>query len=288
MDPIPQNEEPIIGDVNITFKNEIKNRYFKHIVVFVLVYPVLFYFLFPYLIANKGVGPLLALVFLFGSLFFVAMFFGGLREKILVKFYQQFALANGYTFNEPETPFTEKGTLFKEGYSPVKSNIVKGVFQDHPIKLFNYNLTIGQGKSKHTYFYTVFEIDYDKRIPTMFLRVDKHAWQMFTPSFSSKRRLVLEGDFDDFFDLFVEEKFEIEALQIFTPDIMHRLMTDWKKFSLEFIEDSIYIYTLGTIDKKEDLHSMYALAQYLIKKLAPIIGNMESSTIAMQERFSVK
>ncbi len=288
MEPTIKTEEPIIEDVNLTFKNEVKNRYLKHIIAFVLVYPILFYFLFPYVIFETGLESWAAMIILFGSLILWAMFLGGLKEEILVKFYQQFASMNKYNFTHSDINIVEDGVLFREGRDRIKLNIISGKFKNHSIALFNYSFTVGQRKSQHTYFYTVFEIDYDKRIPRMFLRSDRYKLLMFKPDFQNGRRLRLEGDFDKHFDLFVEEKFEIEALQIFTPDIMHKLMTDWSKFTLEFTNDKIYIYIVDKISKKEDIQSMYNLAKYLIDRLAPIISNMESSTTAMQERFSTK
>ena len=175
--------------------------------------------------------------------------------------------------------------MFTKGNHRSKTNVIKGLLENHRIQIFNYDFEIGSGKNRIPYSYTVFEIDYDNRIPKMFLRVDKNAWQMFKPSFVNGRRLNLEGNFDDFFDLFVENDFEIEALQIFTPDIMQKLMTDWKQFTLEFTGDKIYIYTTFHIDKSKNLEAMHSLAKFLIDKLSIVIKRMEPSTLAMEKQI---
>ena len=121
----------------------------------------------------------------------------------------------------------------------------------------------------------------------MFLRSDRHRWSTIKPKFQDGRRLDMEGNFDDYFDLFCEEKFEIEALQVFAPNIMEKLMKEWNNLNLEFVNDKIYIYQPKYISKKVDLEKMYAMGQYLIQTLPPVLARMESSVKAMQEQFKI-
>ena len=273
------NTEPEIQDVDVVFKTTLKS-YWKKIAIWVtvsLAWAALVLFFFH----SSDLPFFIALAPLAGLIWYIT----AIREEILAKFYQQFAAANGYAYKAYDYNFRAEGALFAEGKDRQYSNIICGRFKEHPMLIFTYRYSTGSGKNKRTYHYTVFEIDYDRVLPKMFLRSDKSSWHMVKPDFNAGRRLKLDQNFDDKFDLFCEEKFEIEALQVFTPDIMHKLMTDWHKLSLEFVNDKIYIYAKHRMTKKQDLMSMYELGQYLIEKLAPVLARMEPSVIAMKEKF---
>lgn len=55
--------------------------------------------------------------------------------------------------------------------------------------------------------------------------------------------LSLEGDFDKYFELYVPEGYERDALYIFTPDVMQVLVDDLKGFDIEILENQVYLYT---------------------------------------------
>jgi hypothetical protein len=289
--PAINQNNPIIEDVDVVFKTSLKNEYLKYLVGFAIAYLLWAVFLMKYLPRYLGpqaegdaVGFGLSI-----PLVVVALLLRNIRNKILAKFYLQFAAANNYIYTPKAPDMVGEGALFTVGRSKQCTNLVKGRFQNHPIVIFNYNYTLQQGRHAQTWYYTVFEIDYDRVLPKMFMRADRGLFDamdnpMIKPDFNNGRKLKLEGDFDKHFDLFVEEKFEIEALQVFTPDIMHKLMTDWRKLNLEFVSDKIYIYAAGRLSKKPDLQSMYDLAKYLIEKLPPVLKRIEGSVIEMQAR----
>lgn len=283
----PKADDSVIEDVNLVFNEKLKKDYLGYIIAFIAGYPIWIILTFPYFTSGSVIVSLTFQGLLIVPPVLFAFFLNLQKEKILTKFYEQFAKANGYTFSAGSGSWSGEGALFQIGETRSRKNVINGNFKNHAISFFNYQYTIRQGKSTVTYNYTVFEIDYDRRIPKMFLRVDKDRWQMVKPKFANIRKLPLEGNFDDYFDLFVEEKFEIEALQIFTPDIMDKLITDWHQFTLEFTYDKIYIYSFYTISKKKDLQAMYGLAQYLIEKLAPVLRDMEPSFVAMHEKFNL-
>lgn len=273
------NNEPEIQDVELAFLATLKTHAVKLIswTFASLIFGGAVLYFFP----DNGFAILIAL--LPGGL--LIWYVTGIKNEIVTKFYEQFAKANGYTHRIYDPNFKGQGALFSKGFDKRYDNIIYGKFENHPIVIFNFRYTYGLDKNKRTYYYTVFEIDYDRVLPKMYLKAHKVGWYMAKPNFNDGRRLKLAHEFEKHFDLFCEEKFEIEALQVFTPDIMHKLMTDWNKLTLEFVNDKIYIYARGRIMKKRDLISMYELGQYLIEKLAPVLKRMESSVIAMKEKY---
>ena len=65
------------------------------------------------------------------------------------------------------------------------------------------------------------------------------------------QRLSLEGDFDRVFRLYCPAGYERDALYLFTPDIMARLMDTAAELDVEIIDDRMYFYRrsdLATLD----------------------------------------
>ena len=81
--------------------------------------------------------------------------------------------------------------------------------------------------------------------------------------------IKLEGDFNKYFTLYAPQGYEIETLEIFTPDIMAELIDYSKNFSLEFINNNLYIYPRKVIENGKDLYALYTLVRLLVIKLAP-------------------
>ena len=212
--------------------------------------------------------------------------FQKLRELVEQKFFQQFAHANNYPYMDKMLELPRTGALFYTSLLNPRAlwleHVISGEFKGEKIRLY---CRCEQGPKNYVIKRTVFEIDYNVVLPTMLLKPDWNN-SYAKPYFKKEYHLSLEGDFDHHFDLYVEKEFEIEALQIFTPDIMERLKTDWSRFVVEFSQDRVFIYTGGMITKRKDLEHMYSFAQYLIEKLGPVTERMESGVVAMRQRYN--
>ncbi len=89
--------------------------------------------------------------------------------------------------------------------------------------------------------------------------------------------ISLEGDFNKYFTLKITKNYQIEALEIFTPDVMAELIDKAKNFSLEIINNNVFIYANHLIGTKEELLEIYELAGYFTKKLGPLFARMKLS-----------
>lgn len=58
---------------------------------------------------------------------------------------------------------------------------------------------------------------------------------------ASAQSLPLEGDFDEHFSLYCPEGYERDALYLFTPDVMARLIDDVHGFDVEIIDDWLFL-----------------------------------------------
>jgi hypothetical protein len=213
------------------------------------------------------------------------------RKKIQHEFMQQFAAANGFSYGAKGSLDGLDGAIFRIGRSRKVWDVVNGRFQNYPISLFTYQYTIGFGKSERTLYYTIFELQFDITLPDMLL---ENASLIFEQPLSStisghgKEFVKLEGDFNKYFSLSIPKGYEIEALEIFTPDVMAELIDKAKGFSLEIVNNHMFIYDDGMVSTKQKLYDFYALAQYFIEKLGPVLARMKPSTEAMEEVMAAR
>ena len=206
------------------------------------------------------------------------------RNRIQHEFMKQFASANGFSYTPGGSLDGLDGSLFQIGNSRSVADVVSGQFQNRPISLFTYTYVTGSGKSEQTHTYTIYELQFDVTLPDILLENASHAFggSLFE-KLSGKEFIKLEGDFNKYFSLCIPRGYETEALEIFTPDVMEELIEKAKAFSLEIVNGHLFIYNNGTVGTKQGLYDLYALAQYFIEKLGPVLARMKPSVEAMEQ-----
>lgn len=267
---------PVPGKPIIDAGKYIRKKYLKVLMIIIAIAVVL-----EILIILGGVYQLT-----FFPIFIVVVFYGIMAQRAEDAFFEQFATVNGFSFQRRATPDDLLGSLFFVGNSRSGYDLVSGKFQDIPFDLFNYRYTVGSGKNSHTYAYTIFRLHFASSLPPVFLKSEHCPFGGFMfgdISKEARERLTLEGDFDKHFDLWTKHDFQIEALQFITPDVMVKLQDNWSEFSLEFVDDQIYIYARHIITKDQELESMYDLAQYLVPKIIPYAKEIKGDIEALNQ-----
>ncbi len=257
--------EPAIDEVS--FKNTIsyiKEKYRKQ-AVFVICLNALIVFFTIYFKVEALLQLLLAI-----DIFILAFFYAKMKKA----FMQSFAQANGYSYEEQGNIDEFKAPYLAMGHSQGATHILRGNYANCPIVLFEFNTTIGYGKHAKYITFTVFEITYKTDLRHIFLArkngfFDTGFFEGASLESKVGRPLKLEGDFGKYFTLYVPEDYEIEALQIFTPEIMVKFIDIGNKFSFEFIDNKLFIYAKKTLNAKKDLDALYSFAKTLITDLAP-------------------
>ena len=204
------------------------------------------------------------------------------KNKVLREFMQQFALANGMTYTQKGDASGLTGALFNLGHSHSMSNVVSGSFTDNNLSLFDYQYTEGSGKNSHTYTCTAAQIDYPSVLAPVLLTVDYQSFGGIVPFFGAWEKIKPEGNFDKNFDLYTKKEFEIEALQIFSPDFMVKMLDQWPEFNLEFNGNKLTVFYNRTITKRAELQKMFDLIKYLVVRIEPLAQRMESSVKALE------
>lgn len=267
--------EDVSAEANRLFLNHYgKSKYWFFGVWIFLIILSLFY------IQTLQRGVLLVII---TPMLIIGIEYGRYYNRIEEIFMQQFAAANGFSYSKWGDYNTLFGALFNIGHSKKMYNLVTGAFLNHPLTYFNYNFTIGSGKSSHLYSYSVFQITHDHILPSILLTVDTQSFGGLKPTFPNPNKIKPELNFDNNFDLYVENKFEIEALQIFDPSFLSLMLEKWKDFGIEFNGNKITIFTGRKITNKTNLYNMFELAKYTVKSLDPILNRLQGSVMALKE-----
>lgn len=287
----PQNPLPVldetIEDIDASTKSYIGKHYRAHTIIAVSVAIAFEIFVIGWAARNSfsGFGELTFYILL-APIVILCYLYARISDKVKHAFYYQFAKANGYTYQKHEEVTPRSGFLFNIGHSKKIANVVSGIYQNFPLKIFNYRYTVGHGKSAQTFYFTVCEIRYPMELPHIFLQDRDHLFgKSLRLSFKNEQQISLEGDFDKYFALLAPQGWQVEALQIFAPDFMLKMRDNWDKFSLEFIGSQIYIYHKWHIKKKKTLQDLYELTQHLITNLGPVLSRMEKSHQATKAYF---
>lgn len=211
-----------------------------------------------------------------------------IRIKAMDEFFSQFAARNNFLFFPMALPPNLVGSLFNIGHSGVGRDLVTGKYEGLPFNLFNYQYTVGSGKNSQTFNYTIFRLEILSPLTPIFLRYKDFTLSgSYSTDLSSqaKEKIQLEGDFDKYFDLWTENGFEIEALQIFTPDFMQKIQDNLKNFSLEFVSNQIYVYSHHLITTDKDLENMYQFIDYLAGKIPALAKELEGDVEALKKYY---
>jgi hypothetical protein len=67
-------------------------------------------------------------------------------------------------------------------------------------------------------------------------------------SFAESQRVRLEGDFDRTFAVYAPDGYGADARYVLTPDFMARLVDNASLYDLEFVDDTLYVYSVVAWD----------------------------------------
>lgn len=290
---VPVRLDDSIEDVQMSVQKYINRRYgtlikrlkFIYTIWIIVILSIAFFIFNRTTLTAEGVKTVLSFLLfpVIGYVIFVAQ----IKSKIVHLFYKQFADANGYSYVQIGTTKYNTGALFSVGHDKRNMDVIKGSFDEYPLTIFNYSYNLGTGKRERTYTQTVFEIDFKVQLPPVLLLTDQRYFgdDLSDNNLKKVSKIELPKAIEEHFNLFAEKKYEIEALQIFTPDVLAYLYDNYREFNYDFTGNTFYLYSKKLIITKKDLYSAYTLAQFIIDRLSKELIRMEGSTKAMRERF---
>jgi hypothetical protein len=284
----PVSAEVHIDNVNKSLWQYIKTKRLRELLVFVPVVVAWEIFIIVVFIKflhqqgrssnsgeSNGFGYLLILPFLIFSYWFYK-----LKKQFEATFLEEFARTNNYAFDDSGRVDETYGTIFRVAGRQDVSDIVTGQYGNSALRLFLFELTVGSGKYQHHYRDTVIELDFHGQLPDLLmLNIHARSSQVnLAESFGVKNKVQLEGDFDQYFTLYAPHGNEVEALEVFSPDIMALMEDESKHYSVEFAGNRIYIYASGFVATSDNLNQLFELAKKLIDKIAPLASRLQNDS----------
>ncbi len=277
INPTPLDEYGEVLDVKHVFWKELKKRK-KRIIMLAAVAFV--WALFCLIIMRPGFTlsiygfwlVVFPLIFLF---LWLAIIYSGIRKA----FWQQLATKYGWEYSPLKDISDEKGLLFAVGNSEEAYNGIKGEYKNHPFHIFEYSYTVGSGKHKSTYSFTVFEIKFTGTFPHLYLNY-KGDWHSNAPSmFSELAKITLPSEFENKFKLYSPKEYEIETLQIFTPEIFALLLDSKWNHDMEFVNGELVIYRKKRFNSFTELDAELAKIKKFIDILSPLLNRFKLAQI---------
>lgn len=243
----------------------------KAIKIVLIVFSVIFvlFSIIPLVIASIiegkfAVQAMFPLVFVIFFVFIVGLIYGSYKydERRLTRIYK-FTQANGLAMLTAVLDPAYAGLIFSQGYGRV---INSAIVTKDGWEIGNYNYTTGSGKSRTTHHWSYMRAKLVRKLPHMVL--DAKSNNMFKSgitnlpaSFSAKQQMRLEGDFNDHFVVYAPNDYEVDALYVFTPDVMATLIDYGKEYDIEVIDDNLIFYSQKPIalDKQADLQKAFEI-----------------------------
>jgi hypothetical protein len=219
------------------------------------------------------------IIFLGIFTFLIASYLVAVKTIIIKKFAKDI----GFEYVGKGDLSSVEGCIFEPGYAKGISDLIIGSDKDHEIKIFTYNFTVGFGKTAHTYSFTIFENTFSGNMPHILLEPRSLFFDPMDFNFSGGHEIALEGDFNKHFYFTVEKEFEIEALQIFTPDFMAELIDSSKKFGFEFYKNKLYIYNSSFITKPNQIEEFFNISNKLCDRVEPVVRRIHSDVDSLKE-----
>jgi hypothetical protein len=204
--------------------------------------------------AGVAVAALLATVFTGGLIALGVIAVQRARAARALASYRlaSFAAANSMQYfarlDAPPLP----GMIYSHGTSRMSTDVVRGT-SPRFVEFGNYQYTTSNGENSTTHRWGYVAIKLDVPLPHIVLDAlsDNTLGSDVAAGFSREQRLSLEGDFDRYFSLFCPSGYEVDALYLFTPDVMARFIDSLAQLNVEIVDDWMFFYTrrpVSTLD----------------------------------------
>jgi hypothetical protein len=168
---------------------------------------------------------------------------------------EAYAAAHGLEF----VPFAPKpiyrGTPLGFGQQLGVSNVLRAS-SGRPMEFGNFSYAwplVGENALAWAWDYGYLALKLDRKLPQILLQSkwSPILWdhsQGYTVGPEIEQRLLLEGNFNDYFDLYCPKDYETDALYIFTPDVMALFIDETAPFDSELIDDWLFVYSRDPFD----------------------------------------
>jgi len=216
------------------------------------------------------------------SFFVWIKYVGAMHEKFKQSF-ENFLSTNslspgsGPTGEQPGRPF-----VFGLGHHNTNDYSFNGKIGSTAFDMYAYTYYKETRNSERAFPFTILHFKLSKPLPHLVL--DSHKNDGIISSiprfFNDSQRIELEGDFNRYFDLFAPKDYQIEALDILSPDFMDMLTNFHVDFDIEINKHDVYIISRGINYDQQSMQELFKAAEVLISKFEFKLKDWSMSAMA--------
>lgn len=212
------------------------------------------------------VAPLIAVLVLMSlGAFASRQYLSTVRRLRLLRF----ALDNGLQYVTTKQPSRELGMMFGMG-SPTIITDTLTFSETLSVSAYNYTYNYAS-KNESTYYINFAKIRLARSVPNIYIAGSKNMIGLDVSNFAVQK-INLEGDFGDYFTVYAPPQYQVDALQLLTPDVMVLLRDYGLDYDYELVGEFLYIYTkantLYTADRVRNLLRMMSMLFLELNKQA--------------------
>ncbi len=275
--PTDHQEFGEVLDTNKVFLQAIRTRinYIAGAILVSIIWDFIFYnFLSPEFLTS-GFGLLILAVPWGISAFFLFVLYAKIREA----FWKKLAEKYGWEYASHKNISGEKALIFNIGDSKEAWHGISGKYNNQPFHIFEYEYSQGEGRSKSTYDFTIFEIKFSGTFPHLYLNYKNDWYSARQALFTSLAKISLPTEFEKKFKLYAPKEYEIETLEIFTPDVFSYLLEAGWNHDMEFVDGELVIYNKSKFRSFEALDAELTKIKKFIDILSPKLNRLKLTQI---------
>lgn len=173
---------------------------------------------------------------------------------------EAFCAEHGFVFRDRVINLPVSGVLFRSSRNVVMRGVVDALSSDTP---FVYASVTARGRQLRGL--KLIMLPLPRPVPNMvLLNTTGHVLKKLGIALKESQRLRMEGDFQSRFTLYCPAEYETDALYVFTPNLMSRLMDAAPGCDLEIVDDRVLIYAPAhAFSKPGQLDGLLTLVPYL-------------------------
>lgn len=136
---------------------------------------------------------------------------------------------------------SEQGRLFRFGHNHEYIDGFRFPGNDG-LQLGNVQFVTGYGKNSQVHEVSVMKFSINRRMPHVLLSSRQGVSRNYSGVGPDENNLVLEGDFNKYFDVQVPSGYGQDVLYWLTPELMAILIDRASNFDIEIVDNFVYLY----------------------------------------------
>lgn len=273
-----QEEFGKVENIKKTFASELKKRYRK--IIFWTIFSVVWTGLGLYFFAETLLDSSLGFFVLISPWIGLWTWLASLHMRVREAFWVQLASKYNWIYDLRKNFKQEKALVFQRGHSKNLVNGISGILNDHPFHIFEYEYSIGEGKGKQTFVLTIFEVKFKGGFPHLYLDYKSNSYSTKQDiGGTALAKLPLPKEFEDVFKFYSPKKYEIETLEIFTPDVFAHLLDAGWNHDMEFVDGELVIYRKIRLNSFVELEEELDKIKKFVDILSPQLNRLRLTTI---------